>query len=96
MAVTGTQHRISLSAAAQRTNLTSQGLLKILRRTGYAIRDDGRWYVHQSIVEQIAMARRVLARPAVLPRSVCRQMGSALCGQARRHRSSFRRAGVAR
>ena len=60
MAVTGTQHRIPLSAAAQRTNLTSQGLLKILRRTGYAIRDDGRWYVDPTIVEQIAMARRVL------------------------------------
>jgi hypothetical protein len=60
MPVTGTQPRIPLSAGAQRTNLTSQGLLKILLRTDSAIRDDGRWYADPTIVDQIATARRVL------------------------------------
>ena len=54
------QSRISLSAGARETNLTSQGLLKILRRTDSAIRDDGRWYVDPAIIDQIATARRVL------------------------------------
>ena len=54
------RNRIRLSAGARRTELTSQGLLKILRRTGRAIRDDGRWYVDPSIIDQIATARRVL------------------------------------
>jgi hypothetical protein len=54
------RHRISLSGGAQRAGLTPQGLLKILRRTGSAIRDDGRWYVDASVVDQIATARRVL------------------------------------
>jgi hypothetical protein len=52
--------RISLSAGARRTNLTSQGLLKILRRTESAIRDDGRWYADRAVIDQIATARRVL------------------------------------
>ena len=60
MAVTGTERRISLSAAAQEIKLTSQGLLKILLRTNSAIRNDGRWYVDPSIIDQIATARRVL------------------------------------
>jgi hypothetical protein len=53
-------NRIRLSAGARQTNLTSQGLLKILRRTGSAIRDDGRWYVDQSVVDEISTARQVL------------------------------------
>ncbi len=60
MPVTGTQPRIPLSAGAQRTNLTSQGLLKILLRTDSAIREDGRWYADPLIIDQIATARRVL------------------------------------
>jgi hypothetical protein len=60
MPVTGTQPRIPLSAGAQRTNLTSQGLLKILLRTDSAIREDGRWYADPSIIDQIVTARRVL------------------------------------
>jgi len=61
MPVTDTTHqRISLSVAARQTDLTPQGLLKILRRTGRAIRDDGRWFVAPADVEQIAVARRVL------------------------------------
>jgi hypothetical protein len=62
MPVTNTQRRsrIPLSAGARQTNLTSQGLLKILRRTDSAIRNDGRWYVDPSIIDQIASARRVL------------------------------------
>jgi hypothetical protein len=46
--------KIRLSVGARRTNLTSQGLLKILRRTGSAIRDDGRWYVDASVIDKIA------------------------------------------
>jgi hypothetical protein len=60
MSVKDTPPRVPLSVAAKQTNLTSQGLLKILRRTGSMIRDDGRWYVDPSVVEQIATARRVL------------------------------------
>jgi hypothetical protein len=52
--------RVSLSAGARQTNLTPQGLLKILHRTGSAIRDDGHWYAEQTVVDQIATARRVL------------------------------------
>jgi hypothetical protein len=60
MSVESTPPRVPLSVAAKQTNLTSQGLLKILRRTGSAIRDDGRWYVNPIVVDQIAKARRVL------------------------------------
>jgi hypothetical protein len=60
VATTRRRNKIRLSAAAQRTNLTSQGLLKILRRTGSAIRDDGRWYVDPAIIDQITKARCVL------------------------------------
>ena len=54
------RNKIRLSAGARLTNLTSQGLLKILRRTDSAIRDDGRWYVDPFIIDQIATAQRVL------------------------------------
>ncbi len=60
MGVTNVLLRIPLSTGARQTNLTSQGLLKILRRTDKAIRDDGRWYVDPVIITQIAAARRVL------------------------------------
>jgi hypothetical protein len=60
MKVTNGLRRVSLSTGARKTNLTPQGLLKILRRTGSAIRDDGRWYVDPAIIDQIATARRVL------------------------------------
>jgi hypothetical protein len=51
---------IPLSAGARTASLTSQGLLKILKRTNRAIRNDGRWYVDPGVVEQIVAARRVL------------------------------------
>jgi hypothetical protein len=35
-------------------------LLKILKRTGRAIRDDGRWFANLDVIEQIIVARRVL------------------------------------
>jgi hypothetical protein len=54
------QHRISLSGGAQLAGLTPQGLLKILQRTGGAIRDDGRWYAEPERIDQIAVARQVL------------------------------------
>jgi hypothetical protein len=61
MTVTGSsQQPIPLSAGARIASLTSPGLLKILKRTKSAIRDDGRWYVSPSVVEQIVQARRVL------------------------------------
>jgi hypothetical protein len=55
-----TQNRIALPVAAQQVKLTAQGLLKILQRTGSAIRDDGRWYVDPAVVNQIITARKVL------------------------------------
>jgi hypothetical protein len=60
VADTHRRNRIRLSAGARLTSLTSQGLLKILRRTGNAIRDDGRWYVDRTTIDQIATAQRVL------------------------------------
>lgn len=51
---------VPLSAGARQTDLTPQGLLKILHRTNSAIRDDGRWYADQIVIDQIATARRVL------------------------------------
>jgi hypothetical protein len=51
---------ITLSASARKANLTSQGLLKILKRTGCAIRNDGHWFVDPVVIEQIVLARRVL------------------------------------
>jgi hypothetical protein len=60
VATTRRRNRIRLSASARLTNLTPQGLLKILLRTNSAIRDDGRWYVDPAIVDHIAAARQVL------------------------------------
>jgi hypothetical protein len=60
MPVTKTVSRMPLSVGAKITNLTPQGLLKILRRTNSAIRDDGRWYVDPTIIDQITAARRLL------------------------------------
>jgi hypothetical protein len=61
MAVTISNHQpVPLSAGARQAGLTSQGLLKILRRTGRAIRDDGRWFVDPDIVEKIVVARQLL------------------------------------
>jgi|HubBroStandDraft_1064217.scaffolds.fasta_scaffold475932_2 hypothetical protein len=51
---------IPLAQGANKTNLTPPGLLKILQRTGKAIRDDGHWFADPAIVEEIAKARQVL------------------------------------
>jgi hypothetical protein len=51
---------IKLAAGARRASLTSQGLLKILKRTKSAIRDDGRWFVDPDVVDRIVAARRLL------------------------------------
>lgn len=52
--------RVPLAVGARRTELTPQGLLKILKRTNSAIRDDGRWFADAAVVDEIARARRVL------------------------------------
>jgi hypothetical protein len=54
------QSRIPLPVAAGRLGLTRHGLLKILKRTQSAIRDDGRWFVLPETVEQLLSARRAL------------------------------------
>ena len=51
---------ISLALGARKTNLSPPGLLKILKRIKGAIRDDGRWYVDPTIVNEIAKARQML------------------------------------
>jgi hypothetical protein len=58
--ITRREQRIPLATAARQSRLTPHGLLKILRRTGKAIRDDGHWYADPAVVEQIVGARRVL------------------------------------
>ena len=60
MTTTARAARIKLSEGAQKTNLTPHGLLKILRRTKNAIRDDGHWFVYPEVIEQIAAARQIL------------------------------------
>jgi hypothetical protein len=60
MTVTGTPRPISLSAGAKQIGLTPQGLLKILRRTDSAIREDGHWFAKPERIDQIATARWVL------------------------------------
>ena len=60
VATTRRRNRIRLSAGARLTNLTPQGLLKILLRTNSAIRDDGHWYVDPAIVDRITAARQAL------------------------------------
>jgi hypothetical protein len=59
-----TANRIALPVAAQQVKLTSQGLLKILQRTGNTIRDDGRWYVDPEVVDRIIAARQTLGLAA--------------------------------
>ena len=51
---------IPLARGADIAELTPPGLLKILRRTGNAIRDDGHWYAYPDVVREITKARRVL------------------------------------
>jgi hypothetical protein len=60
MTVTKTLPGIPIPEGARKANLTSQGLLKILKRTGSLIRDDGRWYCDPNVVERVIEARRVL------------------------------------
>ena len=60
MTVTTTRPRTPLSAGAKQTHLTPQGLLKILKRTDSAIRNDGHWYADPEKIDQIAAARQVL------------------------------------
>jgi hypothetical protein len=54
MTVIGTPGRLPLSVGARQINLTSPGLLKILRRTNSAIRDDGRWYVDRAVICRVS------------------------------------------
>jgi hypothetical protein len=51
---------IPLALGAYQTNLTPPGLLKILKRTSSAIRDDGHWFVDPAVLDEIARARQVL------------------------------------
>jgi hypothetical protein len=51
---------IKLHDAAREADLSPHGLLKILKRTGSVIRDDGRWYVLPDVLAQVIQARRIL------------------------------------
>src|SRR4051812_47092173 len=63
--------RVALSDAAQGLGMTSYGLLKLLARVGWAVRDDGRWYVTAAKLRRVHRARRDLGlaerRPAPGP-----------------------------
>jgi hypothetical protein len=52
--------RVPLQVAARELGLTGHGLLKLLKRSDAAIRDDGHWYVLAEKLETIAAARRTL------------------------------------
>jgi hypothetical protein len=58
---------VPIRIGAERLGLTSAGLLKILRRTNSALRDDGRWFAATTTIDQIENARRILG----LSRSRC-------------------------
>jgi hypothetical protein len=51
---------IPIRIGAERLGLTPAGLLKILRRTNSALRDDGRWFAASTTIDQIENARGVL------------------------------------
>ena len=51
---------VPIRIGAERLGLTPAGLLKILRRTNSAIRDDGRWFAATATIDQIENARRIL------------------------------------
>jgi hypothetical protein len=51
---------VPIRIGAERLGLTPAGLLKILRRTNSALRDDGRWFAATTTIDQIENARRVL------------------------------------
>jgi hypothetical protein len=51
---------VPIRVGAERLGLTPAGLLKILRRTNSALRDDGRWFAKATTIDEIENARRVL------------------------------------
>jgi hypothetical protein len=68
-----TQSRLPLVPAAKRANLTPAGLLKILRRSRLAIRDDGKWFVNESDLDVVIAARRTLGLARCQPARPIRQ-----------------------
>jgi hypothetical protein len=54
------EKRLPLMAACDELNMSRQGLLAALKRTGSVIRDDGHWFVLPSTVEHIRQARGIL------------------------------------
>jgi hypothetical protein len=56
------QERVPLRDAAESIGYSTAGMLKILRKTGRAIRDDGRWFARQADVTAIKTALSVLEK----------------------------------
>lgn len=52
--------RLALPQAAKQLGMTAPGALKLLRRTGRAIRDDGHWSVSRNDLRAIQRARTLL------------------------------------
>jgi hypothetical protein len=52
--------RIPVAVGARQARLSTQGLLKILKRTGRVTRDDGRNYCEPDFVARVIEAREVL------------------------------------
>ena len=53
---------IAVSRAAKELEMTSVGLLDLLKRTGSAVRRDGRYFVTAEKLEQIKLARKTLGK----------------------------------
>jgi len=59
--------RVPLRVAAADVDMSALGLQKLLARTGNLIRDDGHWYVQNSVISEIKRARTVLGLKSRLP-----------------------------
>jgi hypothetical protein len=53
---------VPIPRAAKQLDMTSPGLLKLLRRTNRAIRDDGHWFMTPEDLAQIKRARLTLSK----------------------------------
>lgn len=67
LSTTGSEARISLRIAASRLEMSPLGLQKLLARTNSLIRDDGHWFVNESVLSEIKQARSILGLKSRIP-----------------------------
>jgi hypothetical protein len=65
--VNQSETRVPLRIAAAQLTMSPFGLQKILARTGKLIRDDGHWFVNDSVISEIKQARSILGLKSRIP-----------------------------